>query len=83
MLAGRSEIVVAVGRMHFASDCLHAVCLSPTTAEERTTLLLWQIVTHTQLIWQRNAIEDTRLERFAMALVSGIRATVLCDRGFL
>lgn len=82
MLAGRSEIVTALGRINFALDCVYAVCLSPITSEERTTPLLGQIVTDVQFIGQRNAIEDTLLERFAMAWPRIFGRRYCCDRGF-
>jgi hypothetical protein len=82
VLGDRRDIIVVLDWTEFPKDEHHTLCLSLVNQNGRTTPLLWQTVHKSQLTLQRNAIEDSLLERFRAALPQDVRATVLCDRGF-
>jgi len=82
VVAGRAEIVTALDWTEFDADNQSTIVLSMITSHGRATPLLWKTVMKSELKGWRNEHEDVLLERFREVLPSGVKATVLADRGF-
>ena len=78
----RKDIVVALDWTEFPKDDHSTLCLSVLNSSGRATPVLWKTAEKSALHLQRNAMEDTLLERLCAALPEGVHVTVLCDRGF-
>ncbi len=78
----RPEVVVALDWTEFDEDGHSTIAAYLITNHGRATPLLWQTVDKTQLEGQRNAHEDRLLEQLAQCMPSGVRVSVLADRGF-
>lgn len=82
VIGNRTQILVAMDWTEFPKDDHSTLCLSVINSSGRATPVLWQTVQKSALCFQRNAMEDTLLERLAAALPDGVHVTLLCDRGF-
>jgi hypothetical protein len=82
VVGNRKQILVALDWTEFPKDDHSTLCLSVINTSGRATPVLWQTVQKSTLYLQRNAMEDTLLERMAAALPDDVHVTVLCDRGF-
>ena len=78
----RREILVAMDWTAFDRDDQATLVLSLVTAHGRAAPLLWLSVWTDELKNQRNAYEDTCLQRLADLLPPDCRVTILADRGF-
>jgi hypothetical protein len=82
VLAGAQEIVVALDWTDFDADGHSTIALSRITGHGRATPLVWMSVEKTHLQGRRNEYEDTLLLRLHEVLPTGVKVTVLADRGF-
>jgi hypothetical protein len=78
----RPEVLVALDWTVFDKDGHSTIAAYLVTNHGRATPLLWKTVEKTELEGQRNAHEDSLLERLADCIPEGVRVTVLADRGF-
>jgi hypothetical protein len=76
------EIVVALDWTDFDADGHATIALHLVTAHGRATPLVWMSVKKARLKGRRNEYEDTVLLRLHEVLPSGVKVTVLADRGF-
>jgi hypothetical protein len=82
VIGAAREIVVALDWTSFDGDAQSTVALSLVTRHGRATPLVWMTVPNAKLKGRRNRLEDTLLLRFHEVLPTGVRVTVLADRGF-
>lgn len=82
VIGERKEVVVAMDWTEFDGDDQSTLCIYLITERSRATPLLWMTGYKSQMKkQQRNFVEDL-LNRLKEVLPSGVRATVLADRGF-
>lgn len=82
IVGARKRIVVAIDWTDFAGDDQSTVAIRLITNHGRATPLVWKSVRKSELEGQRNAIEDEVLMMLRDSLPTGVRVTVLADRGF-
>src|SRR5450759_5531093 len=82
VVGATQEIVVALDWTDFDADRHATIALPLVTAHGRATPLVWMTVTKARLKGRRNDYEDTLLLRLREVLPSGVKVTVLADRGF-
>jgi hypothetical protein len=82
LVAGRTEIVVALDWTNYDTDDQTTLVLSMITSHGRATPLLWKTVVLSDLNGNRSQHEDVLLERFREVLPEGVKVTILADRGF-
>jgi hypothetical protein len=82
VVAERTEVVVALDWTDYDADDHSTLVLSMITSHGRATPLLWKTVTKSEIQGGRNEHEDVLLERFREVLPTGVKVTVLADRGF-
>jgi hypothetical protein len=78
----RREIFVNFDWTEFEDADQCTVVLGMQTAHGRSTPLVWQTVTRSELKDQRNNHEDDLLVVFAAVVPKHVRVTVVADRGF-
>ena len=78
----RPEIVVALDWTDFDHDGQSTLALHLLTSHGRSTPLLWKTVKKANLRGRRNSYEDCLLTQLRDSLPSGVKVTVLADRGF-
>jgi len=81
-IGARQEILVAMDWTDFDHDDQATLVLSLVTGHGRAAPLLWLSVWKDELTNQRNAYEDTCLQRLSELVPPGCRVTILADRGF-
>jgi Transposase DDE domain len=82
LLSERKEVVVALDWTDFDADRHSTIALNMITSHGRATPLMWKTHDKSTLKKHRNDYEDDLLARFCEAIPSGVRVTVLADRGF-
>lgn len=82
VIGGRTAIVVAMDWTDFDGDGHATIALHLVTRHGRATPLLWKTVSKATLKGRRNDYEDELVVRFKEVLPSGVKVTVLADRGF-
>jgi hypothetical protein len=82
VLGERKEIVVALDWTEHDHDDQTTIALNLITSHGRATPLVWKTVVKSKLRDNRNEFEDDLIERFKEVLPSGVRVTLLADRGF-
>jgi Transposase DDE domain len=81
-IGAHQEILVAMDWTEFSHDDQATLVLSQVTGHGRAAPLLWLSVWKDELKNQRNAYEDTCLQRLSDLVPPGWRVTILADRGF-
>ena len=82
VIGPRQEIYVAMDWTEFDRDDHSTIALSLITRHGRATPLLWKSVRKSNLKGNRNRYEDELLQRFKEVLPTGVKVTLLADRGF-
>jgi hypothetical protein len=82
LLSKRTEVVVALDWTEFDADGHSTIALNMITSHGRATPLMWKTHDKSTLKKHRNDYEDDLLARFCEIIPSGVRVTVLADRGF-
>lgn len=82
IIGARKEIVVAMDWTEFDADDQSTIAINLVTRHGRATPLLWKTVVKSKLKNNRNRYEDEVLTKLKAALPSGVKVTVLADRGF-
>ena len=78
----RTEVVVALDWTSFAADEQDTIVLSMVTGHGRATPLLWKTVASSTLKGNQRRYEYELLDRLREVMPSGVKVTVLADRGF-
>ena len=82
LVGGRVEIVVALDWTSFARDGHETLVLSMLTGHGRATPLMWRSVESSSLKGNQRWYEDELLCRLRAVMPSGVKVTVVADRGF-
>ena len=82
LVGARTEVVVAMDWTSFARDQQDTVVLSMLTGHGRATPLMWMTVRSSALKGQMKRYEKELLERLWEVMPSGVKVTVVADRGF-
>lgn len=82
LIGPRKEILVALDWTDFDADDHSTLMLQLITDHGRSTPLCWTTVQKSKLKGWRNIHEDTLLEQFAKIVPTGVKVTILADRGF-
>jgi hypothetical protein len=82
VLGQRTQAVVSMDWTDFEADDHTTLVLSLVTGHGRATPLVWMTVQKSVLKGMRNEVEDAVLGRLREVLPSGVKVTVLADRGF-
>ena len=82
LVGGRVEIVVALDWTSFARDGHETLVLSMLTGHGRATPLMWRSVEGSSLKGNQRRYEDELLCRLRAVMPSGVKVTVVADRGF-
>ena len=82
VIGARKEIVVAIDWTDFDADNQTTLAINLVTRHGRATPLLWKSVSKRSLKRKRNRYEAELLHRLKAVLPSGVKVTVLADRGF-
>jgi hypothetical protein len=82
LVGSRREILVAMDWTDFDRDGQSTLALNLVTGHGRATPLMWLTVLKDELADRRNDYEDVCLARLSEVLPSGVRVTILADRGF-
>jgi hypothetical protein len=82
VLGNRRDIVVALDWTEHDHDDQTTIALNLVTAHGRATPLIWKTVVKSALKDNRNEFEDEVIRRLHEVLPSGVRVTLLADRGF-
>lgn len=82
LVGDKEEIFVALDWTEFDADGHSTLMLSQMTNHGRGTPMVWTSVDKANLKDHRNMHEDAVLRKLKDALPSGVRVTVLADRGF-
>ena len=83
VIAGNSEIFVAIDWTEFDQDGQSTVMMGLLTGHGRTTPLLWKTWRQSELKGRRNEYEDDMLQRLKETLPASVKkVTILADRGF-
>jgi hypothetical protein len=82
LVGDKKEIVAALDWTEFDADGHSTLMLSQITSHGRGTPLIWTTVSKADLKDRRNFHEDAVLKKLKDTLPSGVRATILADRGF-
>ncbi len=77
-----TDIQVVMDWTDFDADGQTTLALNKVTPHGRATPLLWLTVMKDDLKNKRNAYEDACLKKLAEVLPSGVKVTILADRGF-
>ncbi len=83
VVAERPSIVVALDWTDFDRDGHATIALNMLTDHGRAIPLIWRTVEKGALKDNRNAIEDSVLERLRETVPEGVTVTVVADRGFM
>ena len=82
VVAQRTELVVALDWTEFDADGQMTLALHLITTHGRSTALAWRTIYKRALESRRSEHERELLTLFRDALPSGVKVTVLADRGF-
>jgi hypothetical protein len=82
VLGQRTQAVVSMDWTDFEADDQTTLVVSLVTNHGRSTPLVWMTVQKSVLKGMRNEVEDAVLGRLREVLPSGLKVTVLADRGF-
>jgi hypothetical protein len=82
VLGQRTQAVVSMDWTDFEADDHTTLMVSLVTNHGRSTPLVWMTVQKSVLKGMRNEVEDAVLGRLREVLPSGVKVTVLADRGF-
>jgi hypothetical protein len=82
VLGQRTQAVVSMDWTDFEADDQTTLVVSLVTNHGRSTPLVWMTVQKSVLKGMRNEVEDAVLGRLREVLPSGVKVTVLADRGF-
>jgi Transposase DDE domain len=82
VVAERKALVVNFDWTAFEDSDQSMLVLGTQTEHGRSTPLVWKTVTHSELKDQRHAHEDELLGLLTDVLPTGVRVTVVADRGF-
>ena len=82
VLGARDQVVVALDWTYFEPDQQQTLMLSLLTGHGRSTPLLWQTIRSQNLKGYQASYEDDLLRQFKRVLPSGVKVTVVADRGF-
>ncbi len=82
VIGERQAIVVALDWTDYDADDQTTLALHLVSDHGRATPLLWKTVVKSELRGRRNQTEDQLLERLKEVVPSGVKVTVLADRGF-
>ena len=82
MVGARTEIVLALDWTSFARDGHETIVLSMLTGQGRATPLMWRTVQASTLKGNQRRYEDELLRALRHAMPSGVKVTVVADRGF-
>jgi hypothetical protein len=82
VLGQRTEAVVVLDWTDFEPDDQTTLVASLVTQHGRATPMLWMTVQKSALKGLRNSVEDMVLSRLREVIPSGVKVTVLADRGF-
>ena len=82
LVGARTEVVVAMDWTSFARDQQDTIVLSMLTGHGRATPLMWMTVRSSALKGQMKRYEKELLERLWEVMPSGVKVTVVADRGF-
>jgi hypothetical protein len=82
VIGDRSDILVSLDWTDFAQDGQSTLALNLITSHGRATPLLWKTALKSSLKHNRARYEGQLLTQLKEILPSGIRVTVLADRGF-
>ena len=82
IIGARTEVVVALDWTSFATDGQDTLALSMVTSHGRATPLLWKTVASSTLKGNQRRYEYELLARLREVLPTGVKVTVLADRGF-
>ncbi len=82
VLGQRTQAVASMDWTDFEADDQTTLVVSLVTNHGRSTPLVWMTVQKSVLKGMRNEVEDAVLRRLREVLPSGVRVTVLADRGF-
>lgn len=82
VLGQRTRAVVNMDWTDFEADDHTTLMISLVTGHGRSTPLVWMTVQKSVLKGMRNEVEDAVLGRLREVLPSGVKVTVLADRGF-
>jgi len=82
VITTRAEIVVALDWTEFDADGHSTVALYLVTSHGRATPLVWMTVKKSRLKGNRNKFEDAVIVRLHEVLPTGVKVTLLADRGF-
>lgn len=78
----RKDVVVAMDWTEFAKDSQATIALYLITRHGRATPLLWRTVAKNTLANKRNQYEDEILDQLHGYMPTGVKVTILADRGF-
>ncbi|MEE9393518.1 MAG: IS4 family transposase [Planctomycetota bacterium] len=82
LIGTRRRIVVSLDWTEYAKDGHSRIALNLITDHGRATPLAWKTVRSSQLKDKRNSYEDDLLQVLADHLPTGVKVTLLADRGF-
>lgn len=82
VLGQRTQAVASMDWTDFEADDHTTLVVSLVTNHGRSTPLVWMTVQKSVLKGMRNEVEDAVLRRLREVLPSGVKVTVLADRGF-
>jgi hypothetical protein len=82
VLGQRTQAVASMDWTDFEADDHTTLVVSRVTNHGRSTPLVWMTVHKSVLKGMRNEVEDAVLRRLREVLPSGVRMTVLANRGF-
>lgn len=82
VVAERTDVVIALDWTEFDADDHSTIAAYLITTHGRATPLAWKTVTKSKLKDSRNEHEDALLVRLREVMPSGVRVTILADRGF-
>ena len=82
VIGASTDILVAMDWTDFDADGQTTLALNKVTPHGRATPLLWLTVMKDDLKNKRNAYEDAGLKRLSEVLPTGVKVTILADRGF-
>jgi hypothetical protein len=82
VLGDRADIVVTLDWTEHDHDDQTTIAINLVTSHGRATPLIWKTVVKSALKDNRNEFEDEVIRRLHDVLPSGVRVTLLADRGF-
>ena len=82
VIGDKKELVINMDWTEF-DECDHSMLvLALQTGRGRSTPLLWRTVVKSQLLGERNNIEDALLERLREVIPEDVHVIIVADRGF-